>query len=187
MKKACGEVDCAMCKAGIVGRNATKAITLGTPGALEAAVLQFNMSPTAVMEHCNTHEIKVDEAEGVYESNDFYMDRILKQMKRMDQWFKVLESGTTDQTTIRLGLSIVREMRMTTESLAEFQGRLERKGNTTVQIETLNMQYNQLTTAIMEGVCPECRARIIQHLSAQRNVIPATFKDVSDKTLLKEC
>jgi hypothetical protein len=187
MKKVCGEEHCPMCEAGIIGRNHTKAITMGTPGALEAAVAYFCMTPAAVMYHCNTHEIKVDEEAGIYESNDFYMDRILKLMKRMDEWFKYLEAHATDRESITLGLRLVREMRETTKSLGEFQGRLNANKNPIVQIETLNLQYNQLTNLIMTEVCDECRDKIILLLNSQKKEMTSNFSASSDRPLLKEC
>jgi hypothetical protein len=174
--------DCPMCKAGIVGRNHTKNITLGKQGALENACSFFGISPIEVMEHCNTHEITIDEAAGIYESNDFYMDRVLKMVKRLDGWMDYLETKmnpeAVDLQDMKMGLLLIRESRETIKDLATFQGRLENKGNTTVKIETLNAQYNQLTQIMMSEVCDTCRERIIKLLDTQTNAITVGCKEI---------
>ena len=174
---------CPMCNAGIIGRNATKKITLGTPGALEEAVMLFKMTPLEVQDHCTNHEIKVDEEEGVYASNDFYMDRMLKMIKRLDNWMKYLESHATDRESITLGLKLIRETRETVKDLAEFQGRLDRRGNVNVQIETLNAQYNELQQVILTELCPACQEMVIKRLSTPKTNKLANCIDVSSKIL----
>lgn len=174
---------CPMCEAGIIGRNATKAIIFGTPGALESAVVQFKMTPLEVQEHCTNHEIKVDEEEGIYESKDMFMDKLLKLLKRLDNWMKYLENHATDRETITLGLKLVKETRETMKDLAEFQGRLDRRGNVNVQIDTLNMQYNQLQNVILKGLCPECQETVIKLLSTPQKSESVSCEDASVRIL----
>jgi hypothetical protein len=177
------EKKCNMCEAGIIGRNATKKVMMNMPGALEEAVVMFHMTPLEVQEHCTTHEITIDEDEGIYQSNDFYMDRMLKMIKRLDSWMKYLESHATDRESIVLGLKLIKETRETVKDLAEFQGRLDRRGNVNIQIETLNAQYNQLQTVIMQELCPQCQETVIKLLSTQQTKKPEICEDASVRIL----
>ncbi|HPS39490.1 MAG TPA: hypothetical protein PL124_08780 [Candidatus Cloacimonadota bacterium] len=177
------EKKCNMCEAGILGRNATKKVMMSVPGALEEAVVMFHMTPLEVQEHCTNHEIQIDEDEGIYHSNDFYMDRMLKMIKRLDAWMKYLESHATDRESITLGLKLIKETRETVKDLAEFQGRLDRRGNVNVQIETLNAQYNELQQVIMTGLCAECQETVIKLLSTQQTKKPANCEDASVRIL----
>jgi hypothetical protein len=175
--------ECPMCRAGIIGRNATKEITLGVPGSLEKAVMFFKMTPLEVQEHCTNHEIMVDEEEGKYESNDFYMDRLLKVLKRLDAWVKYLDAKSLDRESISLGLKLMKETRETMKDLAEFQGRLDRRGNVSIQIDTLNAQYNELQQVILQGLCPECQEMVIKQLSMPKTSKHVSCVDVSSRIL----
>jgi hypothetical protein len=177
------EKKCNMCEAGILGRNATKKVMMNVPGALEEAVVMFHMTPLEVQEHCTNHEIQIDEDEGIYHSNDFYMDRMLKMIKRLDAWMKYLESHATDRESITLGLKLIKETRETVKDLAEFQGRLDRRGNVNVQIETLNAQYNQLQMVIEKELCPVCQETVIKLLSTQQTKKLANCEDASVRIL----
>jgi len=68
---------------------------------------------------------------------------------------------------IKLGLAVVKETRGTLDQLAEMQGRKDSGRNVNVQIENMNMRYQQLTNVILQEVCGECRNRIIKSLDAQ--------------------
>jgi hypothetical protein len=67
-----------------------------------------------------------------------------------------------------LGIKLAREVRLTLESLAEFQGRLNRGGgDTTIKLTQINIKYMKLTQALMTEVCEECRPKIIEILDEQ--------------------
>ena len=121
------------------------------------------MDHSEVMEHLNTHELVVDDSKGIYESPDFYMNELLKLLKMLKDWLKItVEEGKTDKFTIDNGIKLSKEVRLTLESLAQFQGRFDRTSN--VQLTQVNMKYMQLTTVLLSEVCDECRGKIIKVL-----------------------
>jgi hypothetical protein len=162
------ERKCPLCECGSVGRNWSRDITLGKKSDVDAAVF-FNMTPAEVQEHLDKHEIVVDEETGDYNSPDFYMNKLLKLLKMLEDWlqYQILDGGL-DKTKVELGIKLAREVRLTLESLAEFQGRLNRGGgDTTIKLTQINIKYMKLTQALMTEVCEECRPKIIEILDEQ--------------------
>ena len=151
---------CPICESGTVGRTWSRDVIMGRKSSNEMADY-FGVSHQDVMVHLNTHELVVDEEKGVYESPDFYMNELLRLLKMLKDWLKfTVENGKTDKFTIDSGTKLAREVRMTLESLAQFQGRLDRSSS--VNITQINMKYMQLTSMLMSAeVCPACRQKII--------------------------
>ena len=167
--------------AGMSGEEAVDAIVTGkrTPSQVAAA---FNMKVDEVMEHVYEHTVlgmtppnvetpgaAIRTAEGSTEvqrvgqnSLDFYSNeimQILAYLKRYSRGLSIHQSsGTKD---VELALKVMRELRLTIESLAEFQGRLAtRATHTTINIDNMNMKYMSITNAIRTELCPACRAKM---------------------------
>lgn len=161
--------DCPICKSGEVGRTFCRDLILGKKNYVEVAQY-FGITPQEVMTHVNTHEIVIDEATGKYESPDFYMNELLKLLKMFKDWLTfTIECGGLDKQKVDIGVKLAREIRLTLESLAEFQGRFDRGGNTTIQIGEINAKYMQLTNVLLMEVCDGCRGKIIKILDDQNN------------------
>jgi len=154
------KVPCPLCDAGIIGRMWSRDIILARKTAHEAAMF-FKCDAATVMRHVNDHELVVDE-EGVVDSPDFYMRKLGKLLKTLDDWVNYVTGRAPDPTTINLGIKLSREIRATLETLAVFQGRLGGQTQVNVQIDNMNMKYLQLTQIIQEKVCDQCRARILE-------------------------
>lgn len=153
---------CSICDSGAVGRTWSRDVILGKKSSREMAEY-FGVDHSEVMEHLNTHELVVDDSKGIYESPDFYMNELLKLLKMLKDWLKItVEEGKTDKFTIDNGIKLSKEVRLTLESLAQFQGRFDRTSN--VQLTQVNMKYMQLTTVLLSEVCDECRGKIIKVL-----------------------
>lgn len=166
-----------MCKQGSIGRTWSKDVILGRKSVYEAAGY-FGMSIEDVQEHLDKHEINVDEEKGVYESTDFYMNQFLKILKQLKDWMNyVTMVKDPDQKTMEVGLKVMKEIRLTLSDLAELQGKKEKSGNITVQIENMNMRYTKLTNLLMVELCDECRMKVIDLLDEQANGEP--LKEIS--------
>lgn len=159
-------MECPICQAGAYGRTVSRDIILGRKSPHEAA-LRFKMTIEEVMVHVNDHEIIIDEDTGNCESPDFYMNKLLKLLKTFEDWLNYeIMSGGIDKQKVDLGIKLGREIRLTLESLAQFQGRLERGGSANIQIQQINMKYLQLTQVIASEVCDRCRPKLMAVLDS---------------------
>lgn len=157
---------CPICRAGQIGRGWARDLVLGRKTAGEAAIY-FRISETAVMEHVNTHEIDFGNDEEEPQTTDYYMGRLFKIVKKIDEWITYIsESGSYDTRNGELLVKLLREMRQTIESLAAFQGRLDKSNNVNVKIESVEMKFLALTQVLLQEVCEECRGKIIEIIDA---------------------
>lgn len=141
---------------------------------VEEASMFFNMSRNEVMDHINTHQIKEDKNTGEYDSQDFYMKRLLRMLKKLEDWVNyICAIKDFDRENIKLALMLTKETRATLHDLAEFQGRLNQGGNVNVKIETMNNRFVLLTNLIVQEVCPECRQKVLEAID-QMPAIEAT-------------
>lgn len=158
-----------MCAAGALGMQWSRDIIIGKIGIEEAAVF-FKMTRNEVMDHINTHQIKQDASTGEYDSEDFYLKRLLNMLKKLEDWVDyICKVREFDRENIKLAIMLTKETRATLHDLAEFQGRLNQGGNVNVRIENMNARYIELTNVIAQEVCPSCRLKVleaIEHLPA---------------------
>lgn len=153
---------CPMCEAGAIGMQWSRDIIMGKTSVEEAAMF-FKMTRNEVMDHINTHQIKTNVATGEYDSEDFYMKRLLSMLKKLEDWVDyVCKIRDFDRENIKLAILLTKETRATLHDLAEFQGRLNLGGNVNIRIERMNHQYIELTNTIVQEVCPSCRKRVLE-------------------------
>lgn len=170
------KVKCPMCVAGQLGATWSRNIILGKTSPVEVAQL-LDMTQNAVMEHVNEHQIVFDEEKDEYSSPDWYLDRLIKMIKTMDGWMKLFTETSKDKEAIKIGLQVIKETRATLLDMAELQGRVDRGKNVNVQIETMNVRYQQLTNVILQEVCDGCRQKIIRLLDTQATKLPSNKND----------
>lgn len=159
--------ECNLCKAGNLGANLTRACILGKQTPLHIAQLFPPMTEADVLEHVHKHQLVIDEETGEYSSPDYYLNKLAKLMKQLDDWMKYTVALNPSHENIKLGLQVVKETRGTLDQLADMQGRKDSGRNVNVQIENMNVRYQQLTNIILQEVCGDCRNRIIKLLDDQ--------------------
>ena len=178
------QAQCELCKAGNYGAAKTKDCILGKVSPLQIAMQFPPMTEADVMEHMNKHQLVINESTGEYSSPDYYLNKLAKLMKQLDDWMTYAVQMNPSPENIKLGLSVVKETRGTLDQLAEMQGRKDSGRNVNVQIENMNMRYQQLTNVILQEVCGECRNRIIKSLDAQMTVSLPETRDCLAETAL---
>jgi hypothetical protein len=167
--------SCELCRAGNYGAAFSKDVILGRKTPLQVAQCFPPMSEADVMEHVNKHQLVINEETGEYSSPDYYLQKLATLMKQLDAWMKYAVEMNPSSENIKLGLQVVKETRGTLDQLAEMQGRKDSGRNVNVQIENMNVRYQQLTNIILQEVCGDCRNRIIKSLDAQTTVsLPVT-------------
>lgn len=150
---------CVICSAGDKGRLWTRDVVLGRKNLFDMSK-HFGCTQEEAMEHVNKHEIIVDD-DGNYNSPDFYISKLLKILKTLEDMVSYDMIMNTDmknqdkETTIK----VLKECRETLKALGEFQGRLSK--DTNINIEIINNQYKQITNMIVAEVCPECQLKIV--------------------------
>lgn len=167
-------MSCNICRAGVEGQEWTDAVILGKKTPSQCAA-KFFMNVDAVMEHiyehtmlnCITDEDRAaamghpGEEPGLI-SMDFYTTEIMQILAYLKRYSKGLSihqsSGTKD---VELALKVMRELRLTIESLAEFQGRISTKSHTTINIDNMNMKFLSITNVIRTRLCPKCRQEML--------------------------
>lgn len=174
--------NCELCKAGNYGAVHSKDVILGRKSPLQVAQCFPPMTEADVMEHVNTHVLVINEVTGEYSSPDYYLQKLATLMKQLDAWMKYTIEMNPSPENIKLGLQVIKETRGTLSDLAEMQGRKDSGRNVNVQIENMNVRYQQLTNIILQEVCGDCRNRIIKSLDAQMIVSLPETKDCLAET-----
>jgi hypothetical protein len=174
--------NCALCRAGNYGAAFTKDCILGRKTPLLIAQQFPPMTEADVMEHINKHQLVINEETGEYSSPDYYLNKLAKLMKQLDAWMKYSIELAPSHENVKLGLQVTKEIRGTLDQLAEMQGRKDSGRNVNVQIENMNVRYQQLTNIILQEVCGDCRSRIIKSLDAQMTVSLPETKDCLAET-----
>jgi hypothetical protein len=164
---------CPMCVAGHLGATWSRDIILGKMSPVELAQT-LRISVNEVMEHVNDHQIIFDEEKQEYSSPDYYLGKLVTMIKTLDGWMKLFAETSNDREAVKVGLQVIKETRATLEVMAELQGRVDRGKSVNVQIETMNVRYQQLTNIILQEVCEGCRQRIIQLLDTQVSAMPSS-------------
>lgn len=198
---------CALCHNVTEGQEWVDLVIMGKKTPSQAAH-HFGVTVDAVMEHIYEHTIMgmiTDEnrtpprdpgdapgttigakgavGEAIAEdgsiSLDFYSNEIMHILAHLKRWARSLALHQASSTRdIDTGLKVMRELRLTVESLAEFQGRLasHKISNMTVNIDTMNMRYMNITNAIRTELCPTCRQKMLEviTLEASNAMKPST-------------
>jgi hypothetical protein len=119
------------------------------------------------MMHITEHQLVRPSADGLIESDDIYVKQMIKLLKGMQEWVDYLlkedevNKGTVDSLT-----KLVREIRTTLNTIAEFQGRTD--GNRTkTKVESLEVTMFTLTNMLIKEACPLCREKVIHVLETQ--------------------
>ena len=165
---------CNLCVAGVEGQEWMDAVVLGKKTPSQCAT-KFRMSINDVMEHIYEHSVMnvVSDEElaarngtpgvdpGIV-SMDFYTTEIMQILAYLKRYSKSLSLHQVSSTKdIEIALKVMRELRLTIESLAEFQGRINTKSHTTINIDTMNMKLLSITNVIRTRLCPKCRQEMI--------------------------
>lgn len=158
-----------MCDAGQFGNMWTKMVFLGEKS-IEDAARMFNMEPADVMEHVNNHEIRkvvTEEGDEEYESDDFYLSKLLSTMKYLMAWVEFVgKSETVDKSAVDMLTKLTKESRETVKTIAEFQGRRDTV-TTKVQIDSMETKVLNLTNVLLQEACPTCKAKMMEVLQSQ--------------------
>ena len=161
--------ECPMCDAGQFGNMWTKMVFMGEKS-LEDAAKMFNMEPADVMEHVNDHEIRkivTEEGDEEYESDDFYLSKLLSTMKYLMAWVEFVGKGeTVDKSAVDMLTKLTKESRETVKTIAEFQGRRDTV-TTKVQIDSMETKVLNLTNVLLQEACPTCKAKMMEVLQSQ--------------------
>ena len=184
-----------MCRSGMDGQEWTDAVILGKKTPSQCAN-HFMMSIEAVMEHIYEHTILEiadpnDKAAAVgapgvdpgLVSMDFYTTeimQILAYLKRYSRGLSIHQSSSTKD--VELALKIMRELRLTIESLAEFQGRIASRTSTTVNIDNMNMKFMSITNVIRTRLCPSCRQEMLAAIAEVDNEMQSQTLTITPKT-----
>ena len=181
-------MNCNICRAGMEGDEWTDAVVLGKKTPSQAAH-KFGMSVEDVMMHIYEHSImncvtdedraaaqgRVGEEPGLI-SMDFYtteLMQILAYLKRYSRGLSIHQSSSTRD--VELAIKIMRELRLTIESFAEFQGRIDTKSHTTINIDNMNMKFLSITNVIRTKLCPKCRQEMLTAITElDGNKLPQT-------------
>jgi hypothetical protein len=149
-----------MCLSKEVGRIWVKDIMLAKKTTTEAAIF-FKMHPKDVTQHMDEHEI-VEDAEGNFNSPDFFMNELLKQLRYLHGWLAFTSSsGNMSREDIELSIKLSREIRATVESLeTSFRGR-NSSSTITVNIENLNQKYLAITNLLLTDGCDTCQKKVL--------------------------
>jgi hypothetical protein len=195
---------CALCDAGVEGEEWVDMLIMGKKTPSQAA-RHFGTTPDNVMEHVYEHTVlglipeesampreprSLSVLEGTQKdfdglvSMDFYTTeimQILAYLKRYSRSLSIHQSSSTSD--IKTALQVMRELRLTIESLAEFQGRLASKSHTTINIESINMKLLSITNVIRTRLCPTCRKEMLAAIAEVDNsnqtptIVPATISN----------
>ena len=156
--------QCKMCTDGPVGVKWTRDIMLGVKS-LEQCATHYGMTIFEVQEHVYTHEILREDADDI--DDQFYLDKLLRMLAYMENWASDLMSdGESDKASIDSLTKLVKEMRTTITTIAEFKGRLDRT-TTKINVEKIEGKVLSLVNVILEDVCDDCRSKITKVMSKQ--------------------
>lgn len=118
-------------------------------------------------------------------SLDFYSNEIMQILAHLKKWSRALSIHQSSSTKdIDVGLKVMRELRLTVESLAEFQGRLASKSHTTINVDSINMKYMSMTNVIRTELCPTCRQKMLAAISEEtqpqiQTITPEIISNIS--------
>ena len=158
-----------MCEAGQFGNMWTRMVFTGEKS-LEEAAKMFQMEPTDVMEHVNDHEIRkvtTDTGEEEYESDDFYLSKLLQTMKYLMAWVEFVGKGEdVNKSAVDMLTKLTKESRETVKTIAEFQGRRDTV-TTKIQIDSMETKVLNLTNVLLQEACPTCKAKMMEVLQSQ--------------------
>lgn len=167
-------MSCLLCAAGVEGNEWVDAVVLGKKTPSQCAT-HFGISVNDVMEHIYEHtvlNIASDEDRAAHNgrpgedpgliSMDFYTTEIMQILAYLKRYSRALSihqsTGTKD---VEIAIKVMRELRLTIESLAEFQGRIDTKSHTTINIDNMNMKFLSITNVIRTRLCPKCRQEML--------------------------
>lgn len=103
-------------------------------------------------------------------SMDIYTTEIMQILAYLKRYARALSiQQSTSARDIDIALKIMRELRLTIESLAEFQGRISSKSHTTINIESMNMRLLSITNVIRTRLCPKCRQEMLAAITEVEN------------------
>lgn len=156
--------QCKMCSDGPVGVKWTRDIMLGVKS-LEQCALHYEITISEVQEHVYTHEILREDVDDI--DDQFYLDKLLRMLAYMENWAtELMGDGEADKSNIDSLTKLVKEMRTTITTIAEFKGRLDRS-TTKINIEKVEGKVLTLVNVILEDVCDDCRSKITEVMSKQ--------------------
>jgi len=158
--------QCPLCVSGQYGAALSRDIILGRRSPVEVAQ-ELQMSLTDVMTHVNDHQFVIDEKTGECSSPDWYLNKLASMIKQLDGWLKLSLTRDPTNDTIKTGILIVKETRGVLSQMAELQGRVDRGRSVNIQIENMNVRYQQLTNLLLQGMCDQCRGKLIELLDQQ--------------------
>ena len=167
-------MSCILCASGVDGEEWVDAVVLGKKTPSQCAK-RFNISVSDVMEHIYEHtvlNVVSDEDRAAFHgrpgeepglvSMDFYTTEIMQILAYLKRYAKSLSiHQSTSTKDVEIALKVMRELRLTIESLAEFQGRIDTKSHTTINIDNMNMKFLSITNVIRTRLCPKCRQEML--------------------------
>jgi hypothetical protein len=160
---------------GIVPEDAAAPAPLGEHGGGSGAIISSNPAGTAIGQSSFDGLISLD----------FYSNEIMQILAHLKKWSRALSIHQSSSTKdIDTGLKVMRELRLTVESLAEFQGRLASKSHTTINVDSINMKYMSMTNVIRTELCPTCRQKMLAAISEEtqpqiQTITPEIISNIS--------
>jgi endonuclease III-like uncharacterized protein len=153
---------CELCDAGDVGKLWTKELHLGKKNVHEAALF-FKTGQNEVLDHINNHD-EPDEPEEE-DSSDFYIRELKRLFKLQKDWIEYcIQSRDLQRQDIETLIKLSKETRETIRSIGEFEGRLNKQPQVSVNIAIINKQYDQMKRIFETELCEECKVRVIDQM-----------------------
>lgn len=177
--------ECPVCAKRSLGMVKIKDMHLGKLSPYQVAE-QLGCTYEQVMTHVNeSHEIKID-PDGLMQSPDALLNRLMISMNTLDEWTgyiiqTVKEPKDVDRAKVQMMVQLTQEIRKTVESIAVLQGRVG-NGDASLQIKVLNTRVIDLTNTVLDCCCSECKMRVLERMDRT----PTQIQEASYKCLPSE-
>lgn len=161
---------CKLCDAGEMSNKWIKDMLVGKKSP-QTVANQFGVTVEEVMDHAYNHEQCEVGNEMDALTFEQFLDTMKMQLNKINNWFKIV-IDTDEPTTenVAMAVKLIKEIRDTLRVIAEIEGKLAAKGDTTqitVQIAAVQKNYKQLTNLILKEVCPACQEKLILKMEAE--------------------
>jgi hypothetical protein len=163
-------MGCKICNGGRIGYKWDRDLRLGTKKPREAA-LQFKMELDEVLEHLESHMMKVPPAEDVeleriITDPEYLLQKSAKILLQIEDWITIVrEVDNISIQEISQGAKLLKEYRDTLKFVAELQGKLNKGDTYHQQFVQIQGDYNQFTSNVLETVCPDCQAKLLKKMN----------------------
>lgn len=129
---------------------------------------RYGCSVAQVQEHIDHHDPGSQMAEAAKQniaditSPQYCLTRLMTNMMILESWLKyVAEMKSIQDSNIRTGVLLMREIRQTVHDVGEFQGLV---GEVAAQnhMNDMNDKYRKLLNMALQELCPQCQRKLLQ-------------------------